>query len=215
MLSTNTIKSINLPTHIFIKVAKRQLVIYVMHVPFTFQLIVFGSFPPQHFLLKTSTTAITLSLTILTSTILSHSYSSMTPTPPTQSPFQSTTSLISSPPTTNLFPSITNILAPYPLHVTFCKQHTSLGLFLSSSQTFLSFPLRLPIFLIPILPHSADLAFHHIASIPAQCRMMGCTSSSGLEGFCQANPFRNLLACGFLLLDGLQGSLCLPPTIIY
>ena len=43
---------------------------------------------------------------------------------------------------------IPSILTPCPLHLT-CNQHMSIILFLSFSQTYPPFPLRLPKFLIP------------------------------------------------------------------
>ena len=69
------------------------------------------------------------SLTLHTSTNFSHSYSfTVTQTPPTPSPFPDHHNL-------NLLPFISGVLALYPLHITSCRQRTSIILFLSSSQT--------------------------------------------------------------------------------
>ena len=55
---------------------------------------------------------------------------------------------------------IPSILAPCPLHLTPYKQHTSIVLFLSSSQTSPPFPLTLPIFHIPTHTPSRSSGLH-------------------------------------------------------
>ena len=82
------------------------------------------------------------SLTILTSTTFSYTSSfTITPTPTTQYPFSDHHSL-------HLLAFIPSIVAPglLHLHLISCKQHTSITLLHSSSQTSQLLPLRLPKF---------------------------------------------------------------------
>ena len=54
--------------------------------------------------------------------------------------------------------------APCPPHLTSCKQHTPIILFLCSLQTSLPFPLRLSKFHIPIYTQSAHQSSRHTPS---------------------------------------------------
>ena len=98
-------------------------------------------------------------LTLLIFTTFSHSSSfTITPTLPTPYPFPDHHSLY-------LLPFTPSILAPCSIHLTSCKQHISIILFLSSSHTSTHFPLSPPIYHIPI--HTAISANHascHTAS---------------------------------------------------
>ena len=107
---------------------------------------------------KTNITAITLSLTPLISTSYSHS-SSFTTTiaPPTPSDFPDHHS------TYPLTP-IPSILEPCPLNLTSCKQHTSIILFFSSSQTSPTIPLRLPTF------HVSTYTPKRPSCLPSYCK---------------------------------------------
>ena len=98
-----------------------------------------------------------LSLTLLTSSILSHSSFTIIPTPPTPSPLPDHHSLY-------LLPFTPSILATCPLHLTSCIQRTSIILFLSSSQTSPPFPLRLPEFHVRPAHQCANQASSHTAS---------------------------------------------------
>ena len=117
-----------------------------MYIPYTFHVIIKrlplrGAYPQIKLSTSSSktTTVITLSL-VLASTTFSHSSSfTITPTPPTPSPLPDHHSLY-------LLPFIPNIQAACPLHLTSCKQHTSIILYLRSSQTSPLIPLRLPKF---------------------------------------------------------------------
>ena len=78
------------------------------------------------------------------------------------------------------------ILAPWPLHLTSCEQHTSINLFLCSSQTSPPFPLRQTSF------HVTSRTRKH-----PSCLQSGCSKMRG---------------CNFLIMPGM----CRPrqPTII-
>ena len=65
---------------------------------------------------------------------------------------------VHTPPVPSLFPDHQNLYllpftpincTPFPLHLTSCRQHTSILLFLSSSHTSVPLPLILPIFQVP------------------------------------------------------------------
>ena len=92
---------------------------------------------------KTTATVITLSPTLLTTTTFSHSSSyTITPTPPTPSTSSEQDSIC----------LLSFIPAPCPLNHTFCKQHTSTILLLSSSKNYPPFSLRLTKFNVPCTP---------------------------------------------------------------
>ena len=151
--------------------------------PLTFQLIIKRQFffkatstmrsiptnQPQHILFKNNNSHHSITF-LLTSTTFSHSSSFTIPfTPPT--PFPDHLSLLH-------FPFIPSILAPSPLHLNSCKHHTSIILFLSSSQTS-PFPLRLPKF------HIANCTPKGQSCLPSYCKLClhapGCEAASSFQ----------------------------------
>ena len=156
-----------------------------MHIPLTYQLIIqrlfflqtsstMQSIPTNQPRASSSKTKVnTLSLTLLTSTTFSHSFSfTITPTPPTPSPFPDHHSLY-------LLPYI-SFLAPCPLHLTSCKQHTSIILFLSSSQTSPPISIILPKFHVKTLTQKSS------PDLPSNCKVNlnapGCVVELSLYG---------------------------------
>ena len=113
-----------------------------------------------------------------------------------------------------------SILAPCPLHLTSCKQHTSIILFLSSSQTS-PFPLRLPKFHVPTCTPKRQSG---LSSYRKQCLCApGCGLHLPLYGR-QVPPTKTLVAVsannnwipwGFFELDALHGTCpCSPQSIV-
>ena len=82
-------------------------------------------------------------------------------------------------------PFIPSIQAPCPLSLTSSKQHTSIILILSSSQTSPTFPLTLPKFYIQTCTPNLQSGLHHTASNACLLQGVGVPALLLMVGRCR------------------------------